>query len=232
MLGRIDDKWTLMVVMPPMSPKRGSNSTGTAKMPQWSYNVVLALWLLSDAFRAGRVSLEETGPARLLHWILLVILAFNAWYALRRPPPAARAVTWVQATWVLVAVAWPVLFTLAQGRTGPTPFPALLIQFTATLLFGASVLTLGDNFAVFPERRNIVTGGVYRWVRHPMYASYLLLDLGFWLANPQPWFALVWVVEVLLLEARTRWEEEVLAGDPKYLEYQARVPWRLIPGVL
>jgi len=83
-------------------------------------------------------------------------------------------------------MAWPVLLTVAQGPTGATPFPALLIQFTATLLFGASVLTLGDSFAVFPERRNIVTGGVYRWIRHPMYASYLLLDLRFWLATPQP----------------------------------------------
>ena len=56
---------------------------------------------------------------------------------------------------------------------------------------------------MFPDRRAIVTNGVYRWLRHPMYAYYLLLDLIFWLADPQPWFGLVWVVEVLLLEART-----------------------------
>jgi len=37
-------------------------------MPQWIYNIVLALWLLSGAFRAGRASLNETGPARLLQW--------------------------------------------------------------------------------------------------------------------------------------------------------------------
>ena len=201
-------------------------------MPQWIYNFVLAIWLLSDAFRAGRASLQETGPTQWLHGTLVVILALNAWFALRRPTPAARAVTPVQATWVLVAMAWPILFLLAPGPTGSGPLPALLIQFTATLLFGASVLTLGPSFAVFPERRVIVTRSIYAWVRHPMYASYLLLDLGFWLANPQPWFALVWVIEVLLLEARTRWEENVLSGDPAYLEYQNRVPWRLIPGVM
>lgn len=201
-------------------------------MPQWISNLALALWLLSDAVRAGRASLDETGAARLLHWAMVLILSVNAWFAVRRPAPAARATTAMRAGWILVAMAWPVLFTVAQGPGGPTPLPALLIQAAATSMFGASVYALGGSFAVFPERRTIVRSSVYRWVRHPMYASYLLLDLGFWLANPQPWFALVWVVEVLLFEARTRWEEDVLSGDPSYLEYQRQVPWRLIPGVL
>jgi protein-S-isoprenylcysteine O-methyltransferase Ste14 len=201
-------------------------------MPQWIYNVVLALWLLSDALRAGRAALGEAGATRWLHWSLVLILSVNAWFALRRHAPAARAVTWVQVFWVLMATAWPVLYTLAPAPPGPTPPPALLLQFTATAIFGASVYALGGSFSVFPERRAIVSNGVYGWVRHPMYASYLLLDLGFWLANPQAWFAVVWVVEVLLLEARTRWEEAVLVGDPAYVAYQREVPWRLIPGLL
>ena len=167
--------------------------------------------------------------------MLVLILVLNAWFALRRRMPVpvgARRVTWWQIGWVLVAMAWPVWFTVAQRPGGPTPLPALLLQFAATLMFGASVYSLGSSFAVFPERRAIVTSGVYRWLRHPMYASYLLLDLGFWLANPQPWFGLVWVVEVLLLEARTRWEEQVLSEDVVYVEYQQRVKWRLIPGVM
>ena len=206
-------------------------------MLQLIYNIVLALWLLADAFRAGRASLAETGAARWLHWVLVLILVLNAWFVLRRPVPAqsqlgARRATWWQIGWIFVAMAWPVWFTVAPGPGGSTPLPALLPQFAATLMFGASVYSLGSSFAVFPERRAIVTTGVYRWLRHPMYASYLLLDLGFWLANPQPWFGLVWVVEVLLLEARTRWEEQVLSEDVLYVEYQQRVPWRLIPGVL
>ena len=203
-------------------------------MPQLIYNIVLALWLLSDAFRAGRASLAETGGARWLHWLLVLILVVNAWFALRRRvpvPPGARQVTRWQIGWVLVAMAGPVLFTVAPGPGGPTSLPALILQFAATLMFGASVYSLGGNVAVFPERRAMVSGGVYRWLRHPMYASYLLLDLGFWLANPQPWFGLVWVLEVLLLEARTRWEEQGLLDDVRYVEYQQRVPWRLIPGV-
>ena len=205
-------------------------------MLQLIYNIVLALWLLADAFRAGRASLLETGAARWLHSMLVLILVLNAWFALHRRMPVsglgARRVSWWQIGWVLVAMAWPVWFTVAQEPGGSTPLPALLLQFAATLMLAASVYSLGGNFAVFPERRAIVTGGIYRWLRHPMYASYLLLDLGFWLAHPQPWFGLVWVVEVLLLEARTRWEEQVLSEDVLYVEYQQRVPWRLIPGVL
>ncbi len=201
-------------------------------MPQWIYNVVLALWLLSDAYRVGRAAMTESGAEQWLHWLLAVILTGNAIYALRRSAPAARSFSWAQAGWVMVAMSWSFLFKIAPLPGGPTPLPALLLQAGATLMFGASVYALGGSFSVFPERRAIISSGVYRWVRHPMYASYLLLDLGFWLANPQPWFAVVWVGEVLLLEVRSRWEEEVLAGDAAYVEYQQQVPWRLIPGVI
>ncbi len=199
---------------------------------QWAYNLMLALWLLSDAYRTARASVLETGPAQWLHWLLALILCANAVFVLRRQSPAARGANRGQMLWVLVAMVWPVLFTVAPGPAGPTPLPALALQFAATLMFGGSVVALGESFAVFPERRTIVSHGLYRWLRHPMYASYLLLDLGYWLANPQPWFAVVWVVEVLLLEARTRWEEDVLVADPAYAAYRARVPWRLIPGLI
>ncbi len=196
------------------------------------YNFALALWLISDAFRVGRASLHATGPARGLHGAMVLILTVNAWFVLRRPAPLAGGVTWWQAGWVLVAAAWPLLFIVAKGPSGPAPLPALLLQLAATLMFGASVYELGTSFAIFPERRALVSRGIYGWLRHPMYASYLLLDLGFWLANPQPWFAVVWVLEVLLLDARTRWEEEILLGDAAYAGYRRQVPWRLIPGVL
>ena len=186
-------------------------------MPQWIYNFGLAGWLLVEAYCAGGA------------WVLQVVLVLNAWFVLWRRVPEARAVTLAQAGGVLVAMGWPVVFRIAP--VGWPALPALVLQGGALALWAASVVTLGTNYSAFPERRLLVTRGVYGWVRHPMYAASLLLDLGFWLAHPLPWFAVVWVLRVLLLEARTRWEEAVMAGDGGYANYQQRVRWRLIPGL-
>ena len=78
----------------------------------------------------------------------------------------------------------------------------------------------------------VVTTGPYRFVRHPGYASAVVmvpcsgLALGSWLSLLPSALALVALV------VRTRFEERVLReGLPGYDEYTHRVHYRLLPGV-
>ncbi|MBL8956541.1 MAG: isoprenylcysteine carboxylmethyltransferase family protein [Myxococcaceae bacterium] len=78
----------------------------------------------------------------------------------------------------------------------------------------------------------VITGGPYKFVRHPMYLGVLLLGLG---SGPAlgSWWAQLFVVPLLVVFVlRTLKEDRMLHGELKgYPEYAARVRWRVVPGV-
>jgi protein-S-isoprenylcysteine O-methyltransferase Ste14 len=96
----------------------------------------------------------------------------------------------------------------------------------------ASLLSLRRSFGIVPAHRGIRTHGLYSFVRHPLYASELFAILGFVIANPSPWNISLWLGDCLLNFARARAEEGFLGRDPVYSQYQARVRYRFIPGVI
>jgi protein-S-isoprenylcysteine O-methyltransferase Ste14 len=95
----------------------------------------------------------------------------------------------------------------------------------------AGKLTLGRSFGLMPANRGIVSSGVYRLVRHPIYTGYLLTHVAFLAANPGVWNILALVAADAALLARAVCEEATLARDAKYRNYQQMVRWRVMPGL-
>ena len=106
----------------------------------------------------------------------------------------------------------------------------------ALLLFWRSHSDLGENWSRTLEIRKghqLVTHGLYRWIRHPMYAAIWLLRLAQglllqnWLAGWSTFvaFAVMYFVRIS--------EEERMMGDffgQKYSDYMRRTG-RLFPRV-
>lgn len=92
-------------------------------------------------------------------------------------------------------------------------------------------LSLGRSFGLAPANRGVVSTGVYRFVRHPIYLGYLITHLGFLLANPAEWNVVVLLAADLALMLRAKCEEQTLSADEAYRGYMQRVRWRIIPGV-
>ena len=95
----------------------------------------------------------------------------------------------------------------------------------------AGKITLGRSFALLPANRGVVSKGLYRFVRHPIYLGYLVTHVAFLLASPSVWNIVALVAADLALLARAVCEEQTLAKDPAYRDYQARVRWRVAPGI-
>ena len=95
----------------------------------------------------------------------------------------------------------------------------------------AGKITLGRSFALLPANRGIVSSGVYGFVRHPIYLGYLITHLAFLVANPTVWNVVALLAADTALLARAVCEEQTLALDPKYRDYQTRVRWRVAPGL-
>jgi protein-S-isoprenylcysteine O-methyltransferase Ste14 len=92
-------------------------------------------------------------------------------------------------------------------------------------------ISLGRSFGLVPANRGIVSTGVYRFVRHPIYLGYLLSHVGFLAANTNPWNVVMLLSADTALLLRAICEEETLARDDAYRSYMTRVHWRVVPGV-
>ena len=136
----------------------------------------------------------------------------------------------------LVWVAAPV-FAFAEYSLHLVPLLAGTACLAAGLwLFARTHADLGTNWSItleVREQHQLVTQGVYRTLRHPMYSALLLYSLGQALAVPN-WIAgpSYGVAMVLLIALRLGPEERMMRerfGDA-YEAYRARTT-RLIPRV-
>ena len=113
---------------------------------------------------------------------------------------------------------------IAGAVCGALMFLGLLVQVSAKV-------TLARSFGIVPANRGVKIEGPYRFVRHPMYAGYLLTHVGFLLAHPTAWNAAVYAVSLGLQVMRLLAEERLLGQDPKYVAFRGSVRWRLAPGI-
>jgi len=107
----------------------------------------------------------------------------------------------------------------------------LVLVMAATFLSFVSLVSLGRSFGVRPALRRLVTFGPYRFVRHPIYLSYVMSDIGY---NIQEWNVgtlLLTFAGWISLLYRIHAEERVLSRDPRWPAYVATVRYRLLPGI-
>ncbi len=94
-----------------------------------------------------------------------------------------------------------------------------------------AVTSLNRSIGTVPALRTIKTRGVYRYIRHPMYASELCVLFGYLLANMSFANGAVVVCNTILLLMRIDREERFLSRNEAYAAFVARTRWKLLPFV-
>jgi protein-S-isoprenylcysteine O-methyltransferase Ste14 len=110
--------------------------------------------------------------------------------------------------------------------TASLPFKAVGI---VGLLF--ALFSLGRSFGIVPANRGIKRKGLYRVVRHPIYASELVFHLGYLLGNISGRNLVLVVLVTAGQVYRLLAEERLLRGDGAYRDYLKAVRYRLVPGI-
>jgi protein-S-isoprenylcysteine O-methyltransferase Ste14 len=114
--------------------------------------------------------------------------------------------------------------------------PALGAVSTGLILCGnafaiAVLLRLGRSFSVMAEARQLVTAGVYRHVRHPLYLAEEIAAVGCAMQFFSLWAVLLLAAQIAFQLRRMANEERVLAENfPEYARYRQNTA-RLIPGL-
>ena len=150
-----------------------------------------------------------------------IVLLILAWLAFFLP------LVWIATPWLAFAD-YPL-------RLAPLLVGTVLIAF-GLWVFHRSHADLGTNWSItleLRERHQLVTQGVYRRIRHPMYLALILYSFGpalllpNWVAGPSYAIAML-LIFAFRLGPEERMMLEEFGGD--YEAYRTRTK-RLVPGV-
>ena len=143
--------------------------------------------------------------------------------------------------WAFVAAQAALLLALVLAPGGdawPTP-PWIQALGSVALVLGLVVmvvagLRLGSGLTATPvptETARLATGGLYRFVRHPIYSGVLLAVAGITLRSGGAVRLVLALVIVAFFHVKSRWEEARLRERyPDYAAYAERTP-RFVPRV-
>jgi len=189
-------------------------------------------------------------------WIFLAIylggVMINGLWSLRHNPDmlnergqiGKNAKNWDKVIGVIYMVLLLAIYVLAglDKRFGWSGMPlwvevvgglALAASMAMTFWVMASNAFLSTFVRIQDDRgHTTVSGGPYRFVRHPMYAGILVMSLGMPLLLGSWWALVPGVLNIVNFIVRTALEDRTLQAElPGYKEYAAKVKYRLIPGI-
>jgi|SRR5580658_1859609 protein-S-isoprenylcysteine O-methyltransferase Ste14 len=101
------------------------------------------------------------------------------------------------------------------------------------ILLLVAISRIGQSIQIAPEPKKtatLVTSGVYRWFRHPIYTSIVAVVIGLFLRKPTPGIGIAAAIVIIFLLVKVRFEEKLLrARYPEYSAYMNRsmgiLPW-------
>lgn len=151
-------------------------------------------------------------------------------YLIRRP---ARSATRRLGDWLLAFAGTFVGVLLRPDGVHPTwgIWSGTAVQLLGATIAMTCIVNLGRSFGFAAADRGVVTRGAYAVVRHPMYASYLLLESGYLLQSLSIRNAVIVMIGTLCNGGRVLAEERLLATNEDYRAYQRKVRRRIIPGL-
>jgi protein-S-isoprenylcysteine O-methyltransferase Ste14 len=132
------------------------------------------------------------------------------------------------------------VFSALDHRFGWSSVPAwvsLLGDVLVAAGLGIAMLVIVQNSyagatVTVEAGQSLVSGGLYKFVRHPMYVGNVIMMIGIPLALGSYWGLLFIIPGTVVLALRILDEEELLMHElPGYREYAERVRYRLVPYI-
>ena len=99
-------------------------------------------------------------------------------------------------------------------------FVGFLLIIISSIVMLIAIKDLGSNLSPFPkpiENGNLITSGIYRFVRHPMYYSLILISFGFFITKLSVFHLSLTVSLALIIKFKIILEEKYL--NKKYKNY-------------
>ncbi len=173
-------------------------------MPQILIFLILSIPLILIS-RKVFFSVKSHGLYRFLAWeCILYLLVCNIPYWFSPPWQLTQIISWIfllLSLYMLIAGVWQIR---KWGR--------------------ASMTRKGNELYGFEKTTQLITRGIYKYIRHPMYSSLLFLTWGTFLKNTNLSLLFVAILSTILLYITARLEEleNIAYFGEEYLEYRKK----------
>ncbi|SUY26821.1 Putative protein-S-isoprenylcysteine methyltransferase [Burkholderia oklahomensis] len=170
-------------------------------------------------------------PSRITLILLAVSMTLTVGLSLFAEPPKKRDWSPVALLFSLGGTFYYLVFQLTASRQVIPETVGAAIQLFGLFWQLFAKLSLRKSFGILPANRGVVSRGAYRFVRHPMYLGYLIIDTGFLLTNFSTRNLLAVALQIGLQVGRIHREERILSEDVAYRAYKRSVRYRVLPGL-
>ena len=189
-------------------------------------NVILAVYF---GLFASAHALNFLRYQRVSNLLIVAKETLDAFFFLARRAPSKTSKSPYHWAVGIGATFGPILFRPVER---PLDLPSgQALQFAGLVLQVIGIMSLNRSFGIVAANRGIKTGGLYRFVRHPLYSAYIIQHIGYVINNFSVRNCLIFAFATGLQLLRITIEEGFLTQDLAYLEYTKRTRWRLIPFV-
>lgn len=150
------------------------------------------------------------------------------------PAPPANKLYAVSQTILVFAFAVAVFLDASPLLPFPPPLPATgaVVSLAGVALMAAAFASLRTAVQIAPipkEGAHLVTSGIYRYFRHPIYTGMVVVAIGLFLRRPSYLVGGGAIVLILFLIFKARFEESLLRT--RYAEYDQYLQrtWGVLP---
>jgi protein-S-isoprenylcysteine O-methyltransferase Ste14 len=202
--------------------------TAERKRKIWEKSANIAACFIYALFMLASVMdfMNTHRPSSLIAAVFAMIIAH---FLLLRPAPARINVSAYDWAVAFGGTYLPLLMRPVAGGHDVLALQLLQALGAAITVWGA--LSLNKSFGLVAANRGVKTGGIYKYIRHPLYAGYFLQFTGFCAQNPAVFNAVAFCAWLCFELARIFAEEKYLSRDPAYAAYMKSTRWRILPGL-
>lgn len=144
--------------------------------------------------------------------LLMLLRAFIVLFCfLRREEATTRAPFW-QITFAWTSTFLPTLMVW-EPVTGGLLEVGQTVAICGMILFIYACLDLDRSFGVSPAIRSPVSTGIYNFIRHPIYSSHVVVEIGLLIASPTSTNFQIAGIVWLSYWIRAYWEQQLLLAN-------------------
>jgi protein-S-isoprenylcysteine O-methyltransferase Ste14 len=190
-------------------------------------NLLVAASFVVSAIPNARHFLRS--PADAIWTIGAILMAVMS--LVRIAPKAARLDLRAFLSTIFPVFLLPCMLRADGASSGLLAWAGVGLELFGVALSQISRVYMGRSFGILPGNRGIISKGPFALVRHPIYAGWFVLTVGYLASYPSWMNCFITMAMLPLMMWRIRLEEDLLSADADYRKYRRLVPFRLVPGL-